>query len=158
MTPQELAEAGWHLVPWTNRQATTRQPIVKGYLENHPTPETVAGWMVRYTACDWAVVPKQHVVLDIEMKNGQDGEKSLLALSSDSLAAYPQTKTFNGGRHVWMQVPQGCELKGGVWIGEGLEVKRNASVHIPPSAGYAWLRPLGLPDDIPVAPDWFMEA
>jgi hypothetical protein len=92
------------------------------------------------------------------MKDGKDGEAELREIYKDELFGYPQTKTFNGGRHVWMRVPEGCVLNGGVWIGKALEVKRNASVHVPPSMGYLWITELGMPEAVPLAPAWFLEA
>ena len=157
MTPVELASKGWHMIPWSTRAATTRQPLVKGYLNNLPTPEQVTEWCNKWPNADWAIKPTFHVVLDIEMKHGLDGEAELVE-KFKPLEGYPSTKTYNGGRHVWMRVPHDCALKGGVWIGEALEVKRGASVHVPPSEGYLWLSPLSTLADVPMAPDWFMEA
>jgi len=157
LTPIELARKGWHLIPWSKRASSSRQPMVKGYLGTLPTPEEVADWHRKWPSCDWAIKPTFHVVLDIEMKNGLDGEAELIE-KFQPLEGFPSTKTFNGGRHVWMRVPHDCTLKGGVWIGDALEVKFKASVHIPPSEGYAWLSPLGSLTDVPLAPDWFMEA
>lgn len=157
MTPIELAKKGWHLIPWSKRASSSRQPMVKGYLGTLPTPEEVAEWHRKWPSCDWAIKPTFHVVLDIEMKNGMDGEAELIE-KFHPLEGFPSTKTFNGGRHVWMRVPHDCTLKGGVRIAKPLEVKFKASVHIPPSEGYEWITPLGALTDVPMAPDWFMEA
>ena len=158
MNPIQLAEQGWHLVPWTNRKSATRQPIVQGFLKTKPSAETVAGWAKQYPACDWAIVPTDHVVVDIEMKNGLNGETDLKALEEihGALPEGPAFSTYSKGRHLWFKLPDNCTLKGGVHIAPGLEIKcRNGTVHVPPSEGYAEIRPLV--QDCPVAPDWLIQ-
>jgi hypothetical protein len=158
MNPIQLAEQGWHLVPWTNRKATTRQPIVQGYLKTKPSADTVRGWTKQYPDCEWAVVPVDHVVLDIEMKGGLNGEADLAQLEETygKLPEGPAFTTYNKGRHLWFRLPEGCELKGGVHIAPGIEIKcRNGTAHIPPSEGYATVRELQY--DCPLVPDWVLE-
>lgn len=164
MTPFELAQHGWHLVPWTNRHSTTRQPLVKDFLKNRPSPKTIEGWARQWPDCDWAIVPQDHVVLDIEMKNGKDGEADLKRLEAQfgPLPTHgPQTRSFTGGgRHIWLRLPDGCELRGGAYIGEGkgIEIKcRSGSVHIPPSHGYTPINAIGAYENCPMAPDWVID-
>lgn len=147
------------MVPWKNRTTEDRKPIISGFLENKPSPTTVAQWEARYTECDWAIVPMDHAVVDIEMKNGKNGEQDLINLFPNiDWSIYPQTKTYNGGRHIWVRLPDGWTKKGGVHIAKGIEIKcRTGSAHIPPSEGYAWINEL-TSYDIPVGPDELWDA
>lgn len=159
LKPHEYAELGFRVVPWANRKANDRKPLISNWLDTHASTATVKQWEDKWPECDWAIVPVDHVVLDIEMKNGLNGEQDLLNLFPDvDWSIYPQTKSFTNGRHIWMRLPDGWTKKGGVHIAHGLEVKcRNGSAHIPPSTGYSWIRRLDA-YEIPVAPDCFLDV
>jgi hypothetical protein len=162
MTPIEMAEQGWHLVPWANRKASIRHPLIKGFLEEGAVPsvETVTAWVKQWPAADWAVVPRNHMVLDVEMKGGLDGKAELVALEEQygELPEGPVTITYSKGLHIWLRLPDDCQLKGGVRISKGIEIKcRNGTAHVPPSMGYEYRRPLGAPNDVPLAPQWLLD-
>ena len=159
LTPVQLSELGFALVPWRNRKADERKPLIKNFLHDIQTAKDTARTLFAAPDCDWAIIPIDHAVIDIEMKNGLDGERDLLALFPDiDWSIYPQAKSYSGGRHIWVKLPEGWTRKGQLHIADGIEIKcRNATAHIPPSMGYEWINPLTT-YDIPVAPDAFLEA
>lgn len=94
---------------------------------------------------DVAIVPKRHVVVDLDVKRGADGIAAFRALGD-----CPPTmtvKTPSGGRHLWFRYDgdlTSCNC------GNGIEFKRlTSNVHVPPSTNYEWLHkivPIPLPD------------
>lgn len=152
MTPiADLIAMGYWLVPWSR---TPRKPMVQDWLAKKPNAE---GFLRAYgDSIDWAIVPIDAVVLDIEMKNGLDGVADMRALG---IAWCTQTLTKSGGFHIWYRQPEGMRLEGGHHIRPGIEAKAiNGSVHIPPSVGYQSIRDLVAPQGLPVLPPILVDA
>lgn len=139
-----LADAGFHLVPWQRRSAKVKEtrPLVAGYHQKRDKGY-VGAWLRMFPDADWAVIPHEHCVLDIEMKGGLDGLKDLATLGY-SLEQHngPITRTKSGGYHLWFSQPSD-PLVGGIHLLPGVECKaENGSVHVPPSYGYECVRPI----------------
>jgi hypothetical protein len=109
--------------------------MVKEWLTKKPD---AAGFLRAYgDSIDWAIVPTDTCVLDIEMKNGLDGCADLASIGMQHLLVGAHTRTKSGGFHLWFKQPASVQLTGGFHILPGVEAKaRNGSVHIPPSNGY----------------------
>lgn len=148
----QLIEYGYWLVPWSRNP---RKPMVRGWLTKKPNAH---GFHIAYRdEIDWAIVPIETVVLDIEMKNGLNGMKDLEEFRPLPFSVSAYTKS--GGCHLWYRQPPGKRLAGGHHIRPGIEAKANTgSVHIPPSTGYGWDIALGDPNALPVLPDNLVEA
>lgn len=161
-----LASLGYHLVPWANRNNAAPRPLVKGWLTSRFSLDTIKQFTSTYPEADWAVVPLEAVVLDLECKNGLDGIADLGRMCADHGCSYDSliaecavTRTKSNGRHIWFRAPEHCALKGGQHIASGVEVKRiNGSCHVPPSMGYEWIRPLGSVTTLPILPEWLVTA
>jgi|GEM_PF-5495134 len=141
----DLIRLGYWLVPWSR---SPRKPMVKDWLAKKPD---AAGFIRAYgDSIDWAVVPVETCVLDIEKKNGLDGAADLATLGLEGLLAGANTMSKSGGFHIWFRQPAGKQLSGGFHILPGVEAKaRNGSVHIPPSDGYVQIRPITELQDMP---------
>jgi hypothetical protein len=83
-----------------------------------------------------AAIPKGVVVIDVDPRNGGDNTLALFP----ALPSTRTTKTRSDGRHYWLTVEPGTEMRGK--LGPGIDVKRHEKgyVVIPPSAGYSYLR------------------
>jgi hypothetical protein len=145
-----LATLGYRMVPWRNRFDTKPRPLITDWINADASVETVAGWVERYPKADWAIVHKESVVLDIEMKHGLDGMRDLQNLQ-DQLGflthASTVASTKSNGRHLWFRKPANSPMRSGR-IAPGIEVKCcDSSAHCPPSMGYAWIhRPVKAED------------
>ncbi len=97
------------------------------------------------------------VVLDIDMKNGHDGEASLFELEKKhgKLPDTVESLTKNGGRHLYYKapdVPVGCSVSK---LGDGLDVRADGGYVIaPPSPGYEW--EASNPATFAEAPEWLV--
>ena len=152
MTPSDLHALGYHVVPWFR---SPRKPAVTGWLEKRVNPD---GFIRAYgDDLDWAIVPTDTVVLDLEMKGGLDGMRDLQEFGEVLPGAITQTKS--GGFHYWFRQPEGVRLVGGHHIRPGIEAKAiNGSVHIPPSVGYQAIVELGASEYLPVLPSALIDA
>lgn len=148
----DLAAMGYWLVPWSR---SPRKPLTQGWLTEKPN---ALGFLRAYGEdIDWAIVPTDTVVLDLEMKNGLDGLADIQEFGAVVPGAITQTKS--NGFHYWFRQPPGQVLVGGHHIRPGIEAKAiNGSVHIPPSAGYATVSPLVAPESLPILPDCLIDA
>jgi len=164
------------LIPWSNRSAAHRRPLITGWQKANPSRETVIGWCKCYPLADWALVPKQDlVVVDLDRKNGNDGYEHLQKVAFGMMSqqgvrsATPEqlhyvaksfstmgTHTFSGGLHLYYRLTSNTNLPT-YNFGKGIETKRlNASVHVPPSEGYNFLSGIWEYDEIPMMPDWML--
>lgn len=115
-----------------------KAPLVTGGFHSASTdPEVVAamrGWTV-----DGVMIGCQpgidQVVIDVDPRNG--GDKTLALFPA--LPRTRTTKTRSGGRHYWLTIEPGTEMRGK--LGPGIDVKRHGKgyVIIPPSPGYEYL-------------------
>ena len=82
-----------------------------------------------------AAIPKGVVVIDVDPRNGGDNTLALFP----ALPRTRTTKTRSDGRHYWLTIEPGTEMRGK--LGPGIDVKRHGKgyVVIPPSAGYSYV-------------------
>ncbi len=75
------------------------------------------------------------VVIDVDPRNGGDNTLALFP----ALPRTRTTKTRSDGRHYWLTIEPGTEMRGK--LGPGIDVKRHGKgyVVIPPSAGYSYV-------------------
>jgi hypothetical protein len=115
-----------------------KAPLVHGGFHSASTdPDVVAamgGWSVEgvMIGCHPAA---DEVVIDVDPRNGGDNTLALFP-------ALPRTRTTatrSGGRHYWLTIEPGTEMRGK--LGPGIDVKRHGKgyVVIPPSAGYSYV-------------------
>ena len=149
---------GFHLVPWLNRNAIERKPLVAGFTEATYSVSTLEGFIAKWPDADWAIVPRGFVVLDVDVKT-TDGKAELEALClangttvQQLTETCPKTKTFSGGFHFYFSTKE-TQLSS-CHIGDALELKHLNSVHVPPSQGYFWLKELDSIEALPPLPDW----
>lgn len=152
MLLSDLIECGYWLVPWSRKP---RKPLCVDWLHKKPD---ASGFSRAYgDTIDWAIIPIETVVLDLERKNGLDGLADLQEFGVVTPGAITQTKS--GGFHYWFRQPAGRRLVGGHHIRPGIEAKAvNGSVHIPPSAGYAPIMDLNRPELLPELPPRLVDA
>ena len=153
----KLAELGYHMIPWYNRFAPKPRPLVSGWAQSEaPDLATIDRWLAQYPKADWAILHKESVVLDIEMKNGLNGMRDLSDIQSKynlKLITSTAVCTKSNGRHLWFRKPVNSPNKSGR-IADGIEIKCcNASAHCPPSMGYSWLVSPIEANLLPVLPD-----
>lgn len=115
-----------------------KAPLVTGGFHSASTdPEFVratAAWAVEGVMI--AAVPAiDQVVIDVDPRNGGDNTLALFP----ALPRTRTTKTRSDGRHYWLAIEPGTEMRGK--LGPGIDVKRHAKgyVVIPPSAGYSYI-------------------
>lgn len=159
-----LYAKGLHLVPWSNRNAEQRKPLWKGWAEgDQPSLQSILNANTEWPLADWAIVPKGFVVIDLDIKNGNNGVDVFGKWCEDNKLSTKEVtqqcaivKTFSGGLHIYFRY-EGSKSKT-VNAGGGVEFKlNNASVHVPPSEGYTWLQPLESIEKLPLLPS-FIEA
>ncbi len=157
-----LAQKGLHLVPWHNRQAPVRKPLWAQWNgPQAPSLDSVAETLRTHVTCDWAVVPRGFVALDLDCKNGNNGVRVLEEWCNEAsvfwghlIAECPVVNTFSKGKHVWFRYTGDLRT---VNCGNGVEFKHwNQSVHVPPSEGYTWGLPLHELTDIPELPAFLL--
>lgn len=112
-------------------------------------------------------IPENYFVLDIDVKNGQNGMATLQAWEDKygPLQGMPIQCTPSGGFHYLFKLPAGVRLKNSVKFAPGLDVRTSGGfIATEPSVingtGYWWqdwdvlAEPM---PEIPVAPDWLVE-
>ena len=114
-----------------------KAPLVAGGFHSASTvlkvvkamPWHVDGVMIR---CQPAA---DQVVIDVDPRNGGDNTLALFP----ALPRTRTTKTRSDGRHYWLTIEPGTEMRGK--LGPGIDVKRHGKgyVVIPPSAGYEYI-------------------
>lgn len=100
------AEAGWPVFPC---DPDTRKPLIKDWQKLATTDqEIIFVWFEkRYPDALPACVPglADCFVIDVDVKNGKDGEASLATLEAEhdfEAWQYPQQETPSGGRHMFL--------------------------------------------------------
>jgi hypothetical protein len=114
-----------------------KAPLVSGGFHSASTDEeTVAAMPWQRAGVMIGCQPAaDEVVIDVDPRNGGD---KVLALFP-ALPRTRTTKTRSDGRHYWLTIEPGTEMRGK--LGPGIDVKRHAKgyVVIPPSAGYSYI-------------------
>jgi hypothetical protein len=129
----KLAHEGVAVFPVGSDKA----PLVTvGFKSASNDPPTVAAmpWGGKGVMIGCHPAPDQ-VVIDVDPRNGGDNTLGVFP----ALPRTRTTKTRSDGRHYWLTIEPGTELRGK--LGPGIDVKRHGKgyVVIPPSAGYSWL-------------------
>lgn len=159
----ELAQKGLHLVPWHNRQAVIRKPLWAQWNgPQAPSLESIVEALRIFNTADWAVVPRGFMVLDLDRKNGHDGVRIVEEWAIEAGIVWSPmitdcaiVDTFSKGRHIWFKYSGALRS---INCGNGVEFKHwNQSVHIPPSAGYSWARPLHEISSLPELPEFLIK-
>lgn len=138
----DLADQGLNIFPV--RSNGRKIPHIKGWYENASSDkEKIKAW--------WTKWPDAYVglptgeknmlwVIDVDVKNGKDGEASLDAVDAEIPATLDQT-TASGGRHLFYKwklhynIPSRTNI-----LGEGVDVRCDGGfVVIAPSEGYEML-------------------
>ncbi|WP_168436357.1 bifunctional DNA primase/polymerase [Microbacterium sp. K5D] len=141
-----LARAGWRVVPLHGKK-----PFLPGWMEEATTDrDTIKGWWAEQDYNVGAVIPDNHVVIDIDPHNGG----SLRALEELAGVTMPPTLSILSGRgdgsvhlHYLRPFPKTTKVR----MPPGIDVLTRAQVVMPPSVHpdtgkrYRW------GDDLPVA-------
>jgi len=104
-------------------------------------------------------------VLDVDIKEGKDGDVSLAELES-KFGKLPETKqglTGSGGGHFWFRFPRGVEIRNRTNFRPGLDIRGEGgyvvappSVHPETRRAYEW-EVTASDADIPAAPAWLID-
>ena len=134
-----LAEMDFHIFPCI---ANAKLPLLKAYpVMASRDPATIEKWGRKYPGCNWGISTsrfgddKALLVIDVDCKNGKNGDATLDALESDGFA-FPltlQTRTPTGGRHLFYTVD--APVKQGVDVlGVGLDVRSQGGYVVAPGS------------------------
>lgn len=142
----ELAEAGWRVVPLDGKK-----PFLLGWMEAATTdPNVIGGWWADKNYNVGAVIPENHVVIDIDPQNGG----SIRALERLAGVKMPATMTILSGRgggsvhlHYLRPFPRTTKVRMPV----GIDVLTRAQVVMPPSIHPETGKPYTWGPDVPVA-------
>ncbi|MFT3799460.1 bifunctional DNA primase/polymerase [Microbacterium sp.] len=123
-----LARAGWRVVPLHGKK-----PFLPGWMEAATTDrDTIRGWWAEQDYNVGAVIPHNHVVIDIDPHNGG----SLRALEEAAGVKMPPTLSIYSGRgggsvhlHYLRPFPKTTKVR----MPTGIDVLTNAQVVMPPS-------------------------
>ncbi|MEB3065398.1 bifunctional DNA primase/polymerase [[Mycobacterium] zoologicum] len=131
----EYAERGWHLVPLKTR---LKEPAIRRWADRPMSVQQVARWWDANPRNNiGTLIPDDHIVLDIDPRNG--GADSLATLVS-AHGELPPTLTCwsgrgDGGRHLWFRLRQPMGMQRQVLANlPGIDVKL-------PGRGYVVLPP-----------------
>ncbi|MGM7699439.1 bifunctional DNA primase/polymerase [Microbacterium sp. A84] len=142
-----LARAGWRVIPINGKK-----PFLRGWVEAATTdPDTIKGWWTEQNYNVGAVIPDNHVVIDIDPHNGG----SLRALEQLAGVTMPPTLSILSGRgdgsvhlHYLRPFPKTTKVRmppGIDVLASGHQVVMPPSVHPDTGKRYRW------GDDLPVA-------
>ena len=115
-----------------------KAPLVTGGFHSASTDEkTVAAmpWIFNKGVMIGCQPAADQVVIDVDPRNGGNNTLALFP----ALPRTRTTKTRSDGRHYWLTIEPGTEMRGK--LGPGIDVKRHGKgyVVIPPSAGYSYV-------------------
>lgn len=134
----KLAERGFYVFPV---EVNGKKPVITDFPNKASRdPQIIEGWFKNkkynlgiYTgryADDQALV-----VVDVDTKNGKDGNKSLMALELDGFELPPslEQSTPSGGRHIVYSAPYACK-QGVDVLGEGLDIRSRGGYILGPGS------------------------
>ena len=142
----ELAEQGFPPLPIVDKRC-----FIKGWPEVDCYDEEIqAEFDRRWPDADVAIRCTDLCVVDVDIKNGQPGLKTLLEWQGRGLPETTTVRTRSGGLHLYYKyVPNVLNKKF-----PGVDIKTgNAYVCAPPSKGYSWESK----SPIVEAPAWLVE-
>lgn len=113
-----MAERGPPVFPV--REGAKFPPLVEGWPDKATTdPEQIRSWWARWPNANIGVHCKDHIVIDVDVKNGKPGLQSLKALDLDLNTLTVRTPT--GGLHVYYSGPNVKNSVGA--LGPGLDIR-----------------------------------
>jgi RecA-family ATPase len=127
-----------------------KKPLTKhGFQDATTDPERIRRWWTQHPDSLIGVptgAASRLVVIDVDCKNGHDGEESLMQLKRE-LGPLPETVevlTPSGGRHLYFGSPPGAAIRSSAGkLADGIDIRANGGyVIVPPSRvngrGYEW--------------------
>jgi putative DNA primase/helicase len=163
-TALTLAERGMFVFPL---QPNAKTPLTKnGYKDATTDLDKITNWFNKWPNANIGIAAGQShlVIIDIDVKNGVDGEASLTKLLNghNTLPQTLQVRTPTGGRHIYFSAPENLEVKNSAGtIGLGIDVRGVGGYVVAPSSiidgrTYDYI---GADTNIAPLPDWLvMEA
>ncbi|MBU6504061.1 MAG: bifunctional DNA primase/polymerase [Betaproteobacteria bacterium] len=151
------ARAGFRVLPCN---AKTKAPLSEHGAKDATTDEeTIRQWFGRWPQAGLGMALDGHVVVDVDVRDGKQGEETLETLKSQNgqLPDGPTQRTRSGGFHYLFRARAGASYPGAAGADVDLKHGPHSYICVEPTAGYAWLDE-GEPwrDDvvIPEAPQW----
>lgn len=142
----ELADAGWRVIPLDGKK-----PFLLGWMEAATTDhEVIKGWWAKQDYNVGAVIPDNHVVIDIDPQNG-GSIRALERLAGVKMPATMTVKSGRGGGSVHLHYLRPFPRTTKVRMPVGIDVLTRAQVVMPPSIHPATGRPYRWGPDVPVA-------
>jgi hypothetical protein len=142
------AARGWPVFPCQWHGKLRKHPLTEHGLHDATTDiAVITAWWSRWPKALIGMPtgePIDAAVLDVDMKNGNDGLATLAALDSPILPATPTVHTATGGLHLYVARPtaglRNTSGKRGRGIGPGLDWRGDGGYVILPSpgSGYRW--------------------
>ena len=164
-----LAEEGFSIFPI--REGTKDKPHVR-WARGAPgevatnDPEIIKKWWTQWPEANMGIAtgPSRLLVLDVDMKEGKNGEDAIQGLEMfyDSLPETRESRTPTGGHHKFYRaknpVPSPVNFMNDL-IGNGLDIRSEGAMVLAHGSEtqhgeYAWINP-----DVSIAdaPDWLLE-
>lgn len=118
-------------------QANKAPVTPRGFKEATTDPERLARWFrVPGRGMGWHPGPSGFVVVDIDVKDGAQGEEEWRELGVDSPA--PEVLTPSGGRHLWFRKPEGTQFTNRS-LSPSIDIRGdNGYAILPETPGYSW--------------------
>ena len=139
----DYARRGWPVFPCK----PDKRPLLEGWPDKATCDGTVIReWWQRWPDALIGIVtgkPSGLLVLDIDCHaGGPDGAASLAALEREHgpMPAGPLAITPSGGRHLYMKMPEGVDIRNSAGkLAAGLDIRANGGYICAPGAGgYRW--------------------
>ena len=148
-----MAERGLPVFPV--REGAKFPPLVEGWPDKATTdPEQIRSWWARWPDANIGVHCKDHIVIDVDVKNGKPGLQSLKTLDLDLNTLTVRTPT--GGLHVYYSGPNVKNSVGA--LGPGLDIRSDHGYVLGPGSttvegsykvnGTAYTRPIAASEDL----------
>ena len=156
----DLAGRGWLVFPC----APDKKPITRnGFKDATTNPDKIRAW-------SWPLIGiyckgSGFFALDIDTKNGVDGEKTWLDMiqktgGGASVVCGPVQKTPSGGQHWLFKMPQDVKIPNNAGkLGTGLDLRSDGYIctgTLPDGKGYTWLPQHGPETVLTEAPLWLV--
>ncbi len=150
----------WRIVPIVQR---AKRPLIKRWTELATSDvATLKLWQTKFHDCNWGVATGSASGVFVVDVDGEDGQRSLEALTQRSGGALPETLSSGTarGEHLWFHYPNHAEVQCSAGrLGPGLDVRGSGglvliypSIH-PSGVPYRWPKKI-----VPIAdaPEWLL--
>jgi putative DNA primase/helicase len=148
------AKRGWPIFPCNGK----KEPLTRHGCKDATTDEQqIRAWAKQYPGALWSyALPKEIVVIDLDVKRGKNGVTEFEKLQGCKPNEFdaPRVATATGGMHVYTTVDQAFKNTRNV-IATGIDTRTDGGyVALPsgPQAGYRWLTDPSTP--LPSIPRW----